>query len=228
MVAVSMSVSIRLGATAVSVGVALYYMRISMTVKKVFNPYYSTLTIFILTINTDICNDTLQLAVITLSTVWVALLPAPTGPINTQARRHAPGHSPLLLATASELYVLLPCSFHNFACQSDIYSCVDCCVINLWTPVGIWVYSANVKSCFGISNMWWCVTPPVIICIFVSCVIKKLYNLLPLDKISDMKMYDTVCNRYSPEYEIIKIIVVIGSTGRIHIVIHHVPMLVIV
>lgn len=43
--AVSMSVSIHLGATAVSAGVALYCMRISMTVKKVLNPYCSTLLI---------------------------------------------------------------------------------------------------------------------------------------------------------------------------------------
>lgn len=43
MAAVSMSVSIHLGATAVSAGVALYCMRISMTVKKVFNPYCCTL-----------------------------------------------------------------------------------------------------------------------------------------------------------------------------------------
>lgn len=40
--AVSMSVSIHSGATAVSAGVALYCMRISTTVKKVLNPYCST------------------------------------------------------------------------------------------------------------------------------------------------------------------------------------------
>lgn len=78
MAAVSTSVSIRLGATAASAGVALCYMRISMTVKKVFNPYYSTLltadkhliTIFVLSIKYLIHTlHTLQLAVITLSIV---------------------------------------------------------------------------------------------------------------------------------------------------------------
>lgn len=123
--AVSMSVSIHLGATAVSAGVALYCTRISMTVKKVLNPYCSTL----LTADKQhtywhmitaqyismkwLNNILLQLAVITLSTVWAAPLPAPTGQINTRARRHAPGHSPPLLATASKLYVLLPSSLYN-------------------------------------------------------------------------------------------------------------------
>lgn len=125
MEAVSMSVSIHSGATAVSAGVALYCMRISMTVKKVLNLYCSTL----FTANKQhtywemmttqyismkwLNNILLQLAVITLSTVWAAPLPAPTGQISTQARRHAPGHSPPLLAIASKLYVLLPCFLHN-------------------------------------------------------------------------------------------------------------------
>lgn len=74
--AVSMSVSILLGATAASAGVALYCMRISTIVKKVLNPYWSTL----LTAERQIItaqytsmkwlnNILLQLAVITLSTV---------------------------------------------------------------------------------------------------------------------------------------------------------------
>lgn len=79
--AVSMSVSIHLGATAVSAGVALYCMRISMTVKKVLNPYYSTLLtaakqhtywhmITAQYISMKWLNNILlQLAVITLSTV---------------------------------------------------------------------------------------------------------------------------------------------------------------
>lgn len=132
MAAVSMSVSIRLGATAANAGVALYYMRISMTVKKVpvFNPYYSILltadkhlfAMFVLSIKYLIHTfHTLQLAVITLSIVWVAPLPAPTGQINTQARRHAPGHSPLLQATASKLWVPPSCSIHNFTCQVFIH-----------------------------------------------------------------------------------------------------------
>lgn len=73
MAAVSTSVSIRLGATAASAGVALCSTRTSMTVKKVSNPYYSTadkhlITMFVLSINYRIHTvHTLQLAVITLS-----------------------------------------------------------------------------------------------------------------------------------------------------------------
>lgn len=120
MVAVSMNVSTRLGATAVSAGVDLCCMRTNMTVKKVFHPEF--LYFFCLQRALVRCCSILtwygslywlsdvflQLAVITRWIVSVARSPAPIGRINTPARRHAPGYSPPLRATASKLYVPLP------------------------------------------------------------------------------------------------------------------------
>lgn len=128
MVAVSMSASIRLGATAVNAGVALCCTRTNMTVKKVFHlhsctflvasdwtdkslayVYSAGLLLFAWYRCPYLLSDVfLQLDAIRLWIAWVAPSPVPTGQINTRARRHAPGHSPPLLAIASKLYVLLP------------------------------------------------------------------------------------------------------------------------
>lgn len=74
----------------------------------------------------EFCDVFLQLAVITLWTVWVVSSPAQIGRINTPARRHAPGLSLPLQATASKLYVPLPpalCAIslvsHEFICVTD-------------------------------------------------------------------------------------------------------------
>lgn len=157
MAAVSTSVSTRLGATAASAGAALCYMRISTTVKKVLPPYYSSplpaeehvITLFgwsdtWTTFNPNNLTHTSQLAVITLSTVWAAPLPAPTGQISTRARRPAPGHSPPLQATASKSWVpLLPSE-----CDTSIrsFSTGGCC--------GVQLEFTDVRSCCGSFNMW--------------------------------------------------------------------------
>lgn len=69
-------------------------------------------------------------------------------------------------------------------------------------PVQPWpsgIYSAGVRRCCGFFNMWWFLaSPSVISCLFVSCVTKKPYHHSVLDKICDVKMYYTVCNKYNP------------------------------
>lgn len=75
----------------------------------------------------------------------VAPSPAPIGRINTLARRHAPGYSPPLRATASKLYVPIPPAHCIISLVSHVFSNV-LLVIELLNPLRTSVFTVMMSE----------------------------------------------------------------------------------